>query len=147
MPLTSLLNNLKNILLVLVITLLVPITAKATTETWDPSHFTNVPWILSNGNLTATSPNTGPTQSSTASGNNNGACGSVPIPLGQKTYFEYKIGGTSAPWYYLQAAFGLGVGINNIPTLQTFDKTAEGQIIPSANATYIMYAYNRNISN
>src|ERR1700733_14527906 len=78
----------KTILLGIAITLLAPFAARATTTTWDPNNWipgnlNGCNWSLSNGNLTATSPNTGTTWTG-GNGTINGAYGTTAIPQNAK---------------------------------------------------------------
>lgn len=65
-------------------------------------------WILSNGNLTAKSPNTGNATTTGSAPGINWVYGSVAFPTGQKTYIEYTV--TGAATY---TAFELGFGTLN----------------------------------
>jgi len=141
--------KLKNKLLVLALTLLAPIAAHATGVTWDSAHPINQAWALTNGNKTATSPNTGSFRGtpSPTSPSINGQFGTTAIPLNAKTYFEVTVGVVaSSPcadsWAYLQSAFGIGVGeYGLIYGTGSGDTTAEGETFNPS--TYTLYQYNR----
>lgn len=66
-------------------------------------------WILSNGNLTARSPNTGNGAATTGNAPGiNWVYGNTAFPTGQKTYIEYQVSGAAT-----YTAFELGFGTLN----------------------------------
>jgi hypothetical protein len=99
--------------------------------TWDPTDTGG--WALSNGNLTATSPDNNTPQSIFV------AFGEPSIPDHAETYFEYRVSGAA-----IQTAFTVGFGIHGFnPSNQNI--ADEGAIIP--NATFLGFSYNLTITN
>src|SRR3984885_3593337 len=102
-----------------------------TETTWDPSDTDG--WTLSNGNLTATSPDNNTMQSVFV------AFAQNPIPDDAKTYFEYTVSGAA-----VQTAFTVGFGVHGFNP-SAVNLKAEGAIIP--NATFLGFSYNLGIAN
>jgi hypothetical protein len=102
-----------------------------TQTTWDPSNTGG--WSLSNGNLTAVSPDNNTQQSIFV------AYGSTPIPDNAKTYFEYTVSGAA-----VQTAFTVGFGVPGFdPSNQNIaDEGANVQ-----NATFVGFSYNLTVTN
>jgi hypothetical protein len=102
-----------------------------TETTWDPSDTGN--WILSNGDLTATSPDNNTQQSVFV------AFAQTPIPDDAKTYFEYTVSGAA-----VETAFTVGFGVHGFNP-SGVNLADEGAIIP--NATFLGFSYNLGIAN
>ena len=102
-----------------------------TETTWDPSDTDG--WTLSNGNLTATSPDNNTMQSIFV------AFANTAIPDNAKTYYEYTVSGAA-----VQTAFTVGFGVHGFNP-SAVNLKAEGAIIP--NATYVAFGYNLAIAN
>jgi hypothetical protein len=95
-------------------------------------------WRLSNGNLTATSPNDGTTNG--VSGTINHVYGSVAFPAGQKSYLEWTVQGAA-----LLTAFGLGLSDgNSSPNMNII--TYQPQPNPISPIRLGDYSYNRGIA-
>jgi hypothetical protein len=102
-----------------------------TQTTFDPSDTGG--WHLSNGNLTATSPDNNTMQSIFT------AFGNVAIPNHAKTYFEYRVSGAA-----IETAFNVGFGQHGFDPSNK-DIRAEG--VHVSNATFLAFAYNLDITN
>jgi hypothetical protein len=102
-----------------------------TETTWDPSDTGS--WTLSNGDLTATSPDNNTPQSVFV------AFAQNPIPDDAKTYFEYTVSGAA-----VQTAFTVGFGVHGFNP-SAVNLADEGAIIP--NATFLGFSYNLGIAN
>src|ERR1700722_14281023 len=102
-----------------------------TETTWDPSEADG--WILSNGDLTATSPDNNTMQSIFV------AVATNAIPNNAKTYYEYTVSGAA-----VQTAFTVGFGVHGFNP-SAVNLKAEGEIIP--NATFLGFSYNLGIAN
>jgi hypothetical protein len=111
--------------------LLFPQGSIMTQTTFDPSDTGG--WRLSNGNLTATSPNNN-TMGSISVG-----YGDEAIPDHAKTYFEYKVSGAA-----IQTAFTVGFGVHGFNP-SNVNIAAEGKTIP--NASFVGASYNETITN
>ena len=102
-----------------------------TQATFDPSDTGG--WHLSNGNLTATSPD------NNTMGPIYVGYGDTPIPDHAKTYFEFKVSGAA-----IQTAFTVGFGVHGFdPSNKNI--AAEGMHV--TNATFVGFAYNLTITN
>jgi hypothetical protein len=101
------------------------------TTTWNPLDTGG--WTLSNGDLTATSPDNNTMQ-------NIFVCfANTAIPDDEKTYYEIKVSGAA-----VETAFSVGFGVPGFnPSL--INIRDEGAIIP--NATYVAFGYNLAIAN
>jgi hypothetical protein len=102
-----------------------------TQTTWDPSDTGS--WRLSNGDLTATSPDNNTPQSVFV------AFAQNPIPDDAKTYYEYTVSGAA-----VQTAFTVGFGVHGFNP-SAINLADEGAIVP--NATFLGFSYNLGIAN
>jgi hypothetical protein len=101
------------------------------TTTWDPSDTGG--WRLSNGNLTATSPDNN-TKGAISVGYAN-----TPIPDHAKTYYEFKVSGAA-----IQTAFTVGFGVHGF---DPSNKNIHDIGAHVANATFLGFAYNLTETN
>ena len=102
-----------------------------TQTTWDPSDTGG--WTLSNGDLTATSPDNNAKQSVFV------AFANTPIPDDAKTYFEYRVSGAA-----VNTAFTVGFGVHGFNP-SAVNLADEGATI--RNATFLGFSYNLGIAN
>jgi hypothetical protein len=102
-----------------------------TSSTWDPAD--DGGWALSNGNLTATSPD------NDTKGNIFVCYGSPAIPTNAKAYFEFTVTGAA-----VQTAFSVGFGVHGA-NVSNKNLTAEGETVPYSQ--FVAFSYNLGISN
>jgi hypothetical protein len=102
-----------------------------TSSTWDASD--DGGWTLSNGNLTATSPD------NNTPGNIFLCYGSPAIPTHAKAYFEFTVTGAA-----VQTAFSVGFAVHGA-NVSNKNLMAEGETIPYSQ--FVAFSYNLGISN
>ncbi len=100
-------------------------------STWDPSD--DGGWALSNGNLTATSPD------NDTKGNIFVCYGSPAIPAHTKAYFEFTVTGAA-----IQTAFSVGFAVHGAD-VSNKNLMAEGETVPYSQ--FVAFSYNLGISN